>query len=169
MRRPLQTFASLTIGINLNTQLQPISAVLLNVNDKPFAEARTFLGKLLGGTMQDAEESGIAPLHFTPSDPDQRPLSPLFRDLERLISQTMQPVVRALTRYSRISTRPLAGLENELAFYVAAVDLRRRLEARGIAVCMPDIAPVEERITSISGEISPCLTGFCRIYCLKLK
>ncbi len=154
LRRPLQTFASLTVGINLDNQLRPVSAVLLGINERPFGEARSFLSRLLGIPSHNSDETGIAPLHYTPSDPDQRPLSPLFQDLERLITQIVQPVARALSRYVRISSAPLAGLEHELAFYVAAVDLARRLEARGVALCQPQVVSSEERITALRGLIN---------------
>lgn len=154
LQRPLQSFASLTIGVNLDAQLQPVAAALLSINDRPFGEARSFLGRLLGIGAQNEEENGIAPLHFMPADPEQRPLSPLFQDLERLIAQATQPVARALGRYVRISSGPLAGLENELAFYVAAVGLIRRMEGHGLIFCQPEIAPIEERISEIEGLVN---------------
>jgi DNA mismatch repair ATPase MutS len=154
LQRPLQRFASLTVGINLDAQLRPVSAVLLGISEHPFGEARSFLGKLLGVSVQNDEETGIAPLHYTPSDPDQRPLSPLFRDLEHLISQSAQPVARALKRYVRISSGPVAGLEYELAFFVAAADLIRRLEARGVQFCKPEIVPAEERVSTVEDLVN---------------
>ncbi len=153
LRRPLQTFASLTIGVNLDAQLQPIAATLLSVNERPFGELRSFLGRLLGARGSD-QEAGIAPLHRLPSEHQQRILTPLFQDLERLITTAIQPVARALGRYVRVSSAPLAGLENEMAFYVAAVGLRNRLEARGIALCQPTIAPASERLSQIDGLIN---------------
>jgi DNA mismatch repair ATPase MutS len=154
LQRPLQRFASLTVGINLDAQLRPVSAVLLNINEKRFGGERSFLSRLLGAPVDDGEESGIAPLHYVPTDPEQRPLSALFRDLERLIAQIVQPVARALGRYVRISSGPLVSLENELAFYVAAVELMQRLEARGVPLCQPEIAPIEERVSVIEGLVN---------------
>jgi DNA mismatch repair ATPase MutS len=154
LQRPLQSFASLTVGINLNAQLQPESAVLLGINEKRFGEARSFLSRLLGMPAEETEESGLAPLHYVPSDPEQRPLSALFRDLERLIAQVVQPVARALSRYVRISSGPLVSLEKELAFYVAAVGLMQRLEARGVSLCQPEIAPTEERLGVMEGLVN---------------
>jgi DNA mismatch repair protein MutS len=154
LQRPLQNFASITIGINLDSGLRPVSAVLLSVNERPFQDARSLLSKLLGIGSADADETGIAPLHFTPSDAEQRPLSTLFQDLERLIAQTVQPVARALSRYVRINSKPLAGLEKELAFYTSAVSLIRRLQARGVAFCQPEIAPVQERVSTVGGLVN---------------
>ncbi len=154
LQRPLQAIRSLTIGINLNAQLQPAAAMLLSINERPFVEGRSLLSRLFGDGKNEGEASGLAPLHYTPSDPDQRPLSQLFQDLERLITQSAQPVAHALARYVSISSRPLSGLENELVFYTAAVGLIRRLEARGIVFCQAVFAPTDERVSQIDGLVN---------------
>jgi DNA mismatch repair protein MutS len=152
LQRPLQNVASMTIGVNLDSQLQPTSTVLLRINDTPFTDKVSLLEKLLGSKSEG--EEGIAPLHYTPSDPGQRPLSVLFQDLEHLITQSTQPVARALARYVRISSAPLSGLENELAFYVAAVRLIAKLRAQGVPFCQPEIAPADERVSQIEGLVN---------------
>jgi DNA mismatch repair ATPase MutS len=128
----------------------------LSINEKPFGELRSFLGRLLGsrGNNGSEQEMSLAPLHRLPSNHQERILTPLYQDLERLITQSFQPVVRALARYVRVSSAPLAGLEPEMAFYVAAVGLQKRLEARGISICQPTIAPMTERISQIEGLIN---------------
>ncbi len=157
MRRPLQRFASLTVGINLDAQLQPTGAVLMSINERPFGEAKSLIGRLFGGQPDGDLESGIAPLHLTPADPEHRPMSALFQDLDRLITQTAQPIARSLQRYVRINSAPLATLENELAFFAAAATLIRTLKARGYTLCQPEVAPVEERISQIDGLLNPQL------------
>ncbi|MBX3085831.1 MAG: hypothetical protein KF716_29605 [Anaerolineae bacterium] len=154
LQRPLQHFASLTVGINLDAQLRPRSAILLSINEQNFVEARGMLARLLGVRSNDNEETGIAPLHQTPDDPSMRILSPLFQDLEMLIAETVQPVARALTRFVGVSSTPLSGLERELAFYVAAVRMVKELQAHGIPFCQPEIATAAERVTKIDGLVN---------------
>jgi DNA mismatch repair ATPase MutS len=154
LQRPLAHFSSLTVGINLNAQLRPKSAILLSINEKPLAEAKSMLARLLGMRGEDDDESGIAPLHQVPDDPQMRILSPLFQDLEHLIMETVQPVVRALTRYVGVSSSPLVGLERELAFYVSAVRMVKGIQAHGVPFCQPEIAPVDERMIQIDGLVN---------------
>jgi hypothetical protein len=154
LQRPLHTFASLTIGINLDAQLRPASAVLLAVNEQPFGGIRSFLGRLFALDRQDGEVLGVAALHYVPSEPELRPLSPLFRDLERLIAQTVDPITQTLGQYARINTAPLIALENEIAFYLAASRLIHRLESQGIEFCQPEILPIADRTTHIQGLIN---------------
>lgn len=158
LRAPLQRAASLTIGVNLDTELRPLSAVLLAVNERPLTERASFLERLIGLRADPDDETGIAPVHHVPAEPDMRPFSPLFQDLERLMQDVAQPVARALGRYTRVSSATLSALEGELAFFVAAARLVQRLEARGVRFCQPEIAPAEARLTQLSGLVN---LGLC--------
>lgn len=151
LRAPLENIRSITIGINLDAQLIPSSAALLAVNDTRISEPATLLDRLIGGRTSDTDESGLAPLHIFPPNPNERPLSPLFQDVDRLLTQVAQPIARALTRYVKMGSGWLANLEYELAFFCAAARLRERFVALGVPVCQPDIAPPEARETVISG------------------
>ncbi|HLY28059.1 MAG TPA: hypothetical protein VKQ72_17065, partial [Aggregatilineales bacterium] len=154
LRRPLDTFASLTVGINLDSQLRPASAVLLAVNEQRFGGIRSFLGKLFAVDKPVDEALGVSPLHQVPSDPEIRPLSPLFRDLDHLIAQSVQPVTRALSQFAQVNIGPVAALENEIAFYVASARLIARMESQGIQFCQPESAPMADRLTHVEGLIN---------------
>ncbi len=149
LRAPLEKITSLTIGVNLDHDLKPISAALMAINDFPISEPRSFLERLLGSA-GESDETGIAPLRFLPRNRDERSLQPLFQDLDRLLTQVAQPVARALTQYAHISSDSLLGLESELAFFTAAARLFRRLQF----YCLPEIAPLDERITQIDSLAS---------------
>jgi DNA mismatch repair protein MutS len=154
LRAPLENIRSLTIGINLDDQLQPISAALLAVNSTPITEARSLLDRLLGSGANEDDESALTPLHHTPANPDERQLSPLFRDLDKLMTQVAQPVARALTAYVKVNTAALSSLEEELAFFVSAARLMEKLKARGIPFCRPEIAPPDANVTRLDDLIN---------------
>jgi hypothetical protein len=154
LRAPMEHIASLTIAVNLDVNLQPVSAVLLTINDRQIGETASLLERLIGGRNDENEETGLAPLHHLPRDPDARLLTPLFQDLDRLLTQVAQPVARALNRYVRTGTRSLSGLEFELAFFVSAVELMGRLEARGVTFCQPEIARPDERVIAIENLVN---------------
>jgi DNA mismatch repair protein MutS len=151
LRQPLENITSLTIGINLDFQLRPVSAVLLSINDRRLGESVSFLERLIGSRVDETDDAGIAELHRVPRDHEHRLLTPLFQDLDRLLVEVAKPVARALNRYVRTSSDTLAEMEYELAFYMAAVTLIRRLAEYGVTFCQPEVAPVEERSTHIDG------------------
>lgn len=149
LRSPLENIRSLTVGINLDLELKPLSAVLLAINDESFGEPASFLERVIGLRNSDIEENGIAPLHHLPQDREMRFLTPLFQDLDRLMTQVAQPIARALTRYARLSSASLANLENELAFFTAAAHMAQSLSQRSIPFCLPEIAPPDSRLIEV--------------------
>jgi hypothetical protein len=149
LRAPLERITSLTIGINLDADLKPVSAALMAVNNHSIGEPLSFLERLIGTANHD-DDSGIAALQQVPRDREQRILSPLFQDLDRVVTQVAQPIARALNRYVRVNSESVAALEYELAFYSAAARLLKSLPF----YCLPQIAPPDERVTDIHGLAS---------------
>jgi DNA mismatch repair protein MutS len=151
LRKPLERISSLTIGINLDVQLRPVSAVLMAINNHKMQGASSFLERVIGPSPDAQDETGIAPMKYLPRDLEQRPFAPLFQDLEKVMHHVAKPVAQELNRYTRVSSEPVVHLEYELAFFVAAARLMHQLQARGIPFCQPEVAPLDERVTEIDG------------------
>ncbi len=151
----IRELASITIGINLDHNLRPIGATLLSVNTQPFRGSSLFQ-KLFGE--RDGFQ-GVSQLHTVPmktvttadgrilatqqrSDPM---LHPLFRDLDRVINDTVRPVAIALRDFLRVSTEFLAALEPEIVFYLGAVRLFNDLKAHGLSTCRAEVVDTEAR------------------------
>lgn len=149
----VRTKASVTIGVNLDGRLRPVAATLLSINEEKFESAK-FLDKLLG-----RGRAGIGPLHEVPPinqetntslEREFSPLMvPLFRDLADILERTSQPIAKALEQYVALNSSFLAGLSQDVAFYLAAVHLMQKLSTAGLPLCQPEIRPVEERLCHI--------------------
>ena len=153
----LRTKASVTIGVNLDSQLRPVAATLISVNARRFVSS-SFLDRLLG--RERDEFKGIGPLHSVPAlDPgpgipglaggrqDVNPLMvPLFSDLARVLDSVCRPIARTLRSYVTVQSGFLATLSGDMTFYLAALRLMKRLRSEGLPVCRPCILPMEERV-----------------------
>ena len=148
-REPFGQIRSLTIGINLDYQLRPDSAVLLAVNNHKLGSSASLLERMIGPSEEDQESTGVAPLNYLPRQPDLRPYDPFYQDLEKLMTHVAKPIAGELARYTRISSQPLRRLEYELAFYVSAVQLYQRLVLCNVPVCFPQALPQDTRRTEI--------------------
>lgn len=157
LRAPLERVRSLTVGINLDLELRPESAVLLNINDHRVGTPSSWLERVMGIRDGEVEEAGITGLHRTPDDPNHRILSPLFQDLDQLLTQVAQPIAKALSRYARTGSGALAHLEYELAFFTAAARMFTGLEESGVHLCQPECAPLDERVMTINGLVNIAL------------
>ena len=160
MLRTVRAKVSVTIGVNLDSQLRPVAATLLAVNDQKFTSS-TFLDRLFGRRGEDFK--GLGPLHTVPNlaqgggpsvsqggNPDLNPLMvPLFRDLAQVLDTVCQPIAQALRQYDTLPSGFLTALHGDLVFYLAAVRLMERLRSHGLPVCRPDIAPMAERVCEL--------------------
>lgn len=147
---------SITIGVNLDQNLQPVAATLLSLNEEPFTEA-PLLRLLLGGS---SDQGGVMPLHTMPlieggsaiPQPGRRAnpmLVPLFRDLSRIMEQVSKPIAAALQAYIHVNRRWLVRIRPALAFYAGAARLARRLQEGGLPVSLPEIVPEAERVCRV--------------------
>ncbi|MHB1354578.1 MAG: MutS-related protein [Anaerolineae bacterium] len=164
MRKQVAGIKSLTIGINLDAQLRPIGAMLLDIRDEEFVD-RTLLDKLL---KRQSEHQGIAVMHAMPPAPRNLPgraafsgmsgensqplMHPLFRDVNTVMMHAARPVADALQRYLQTNARALVVLEHELVFYLGAVRLVNKVRSWGLPMCKPEIAARVERTCQLSGN-----------------
>jgi hypothetical protein len=160
----LNGIPSITIGVNLDSELRPAEAMLLSINDKPFKEG-SLLDKLVGRRQTRKEDQGIGPLHSVANDfvtgIDDRivplptrgdPLMvPLFRDLHQILKTVLNPIAAALRQYTQIPAALLLPLENEIAFYLGAAALIQKLQSRGLPMCRPAVLPMAARVTRLDG------------------
>lgn len=165
MLEQIRGIKSITIGVNLDSQLRPVEATLLSVNTTRFTgEALSFFNRLLGGGESRSSSEGIGPLHKSRSRntsmgeynvrlpaSDNPLMHPLFKDLADVMDQICQPIAGALRRFVRMNGRLLVALQDEIAFYLGVVRLIRHLHDCGLPVCRPEIAPQEERICHLNG------------------
>lgn len=161
----IRNVSSITIGLNLDSDLRPLSATLLSVHSEHFKGA-SFMARFFsrGKEPDSDEQQGLAELHSARrinfrgrslevdlSERDGMLLPPIYHDLAHLLEQTSKPIARALKQYINISGRFLSAVKNELAFYLGAVRLIQHWRACGLPVCRPAIAPADERHCHVAG------------------
>ncbi len=143
----LQSSASITIGVNLDSRLRPVQATLLSVNEKPFTD-QSLLNRLFG---VQTGQAGIASLHSVPQQvagldgPVDPLMVPLFADLAKVLEKTAIPIADQLNRYASIHGNLFTDLRQALIFYLGAVRFIRQLQKLGLPMCRPQIAPTGER------------------------
>jgi DNA mismatch repair ATPase MutS len=165
LRARLDAVQSVTIGVNLSRDLRPESATILSLDAEKIEGRGGILRRLLG---QESARSGITKLRvepgrslrsfFPPMEPDgHRHTNPLVDDLRRLLERVMEPVAKAIERYVWVHIRDFAALEAELSLMLNGVALTERLRATGLPMCRPQIAPMDERMSSLEDGYNPSL------------
>lgn len=154
LQEQLAQAGSVTLGINLDGQLQPESATLLSISASRYGGNRNVIERLLGDHHAADGVRGITALYKASEGQQRLPEHELFRNLAQLIERVAAPVGAALERYVRMNAAPLTALAPELAFYLGALRLWRQLEAAGLPVCLPEIAPADEHAGELRATYS---------------
>lgn len=102
---------------------------------------------MLGGSAT----RGISPLYRAEEGKSGQPEHDLYREMRQMIERTVAPVAEALAKFTQVNSAALIALEPEIAFYLGAVRLTKQLQAKGLALCRPTIAPSEEQAATIKG------------------
>lgn len=157
----IRNIRSITIGINLDLDMRPLSATLLDTHNEPFIN-ESMISRLLGvgkkegiqspNQLHDARYiSGLHDFQIEFNDRNSPFMPQLFRDLSELMDDTSRPIVRALKKYTQIHSQMLVSLKMDIAFYLGVVKAIQRVRDYGLPMTQPDILPVEDRQFDIEG------------------
>jgi hypothetical protein len=145
----LREISSVTIGVNLDSRLRPEGATLLSINNQKFS-GQSLLNRLFRSRARDDDFQGITALHAKSGQAGDISLRDLLRDLDQVLSSTARTLATGLNRYLTVEANFLGQLASELTFYLGAARLVHTFEERGLPMCCPEIAPVDERMTCIT-------------------
>ena len=158
LRAEIRQIVSVTIGVNLSSDLKPVAATLLSLNKRRFRGPRFF--RKLWGIDEDEDWRGISPLRESPDARryhnggilaerrdtlDRLAANALFSDLGVVLDDVIRPISRSLERYTRVHSGLLRAIEPEIAFYVGGAGLVSHLRERGLPFCRPKLLPMTDR------------------------
>ena len=151
---------SVTIGVNLNEQLQPTSAGVLSINSDSF-KSGDVLDKILRLNFKNDAYTCIAnlvPFGKKNSENQKMALSMAFHsainDVYRASLRSWKKIVQA---YVLENTEFLLNLMPEFEFLVQGTKMQKQLLAKGCSLIIPEIRPMEERAFTATALYNPCV------------
>ncbi len=151
---------SVTVGVNLDAQLRPVSAGVLSVNAEPF-KSGDVLDKILRLNFKNDEYTCIAdlvPFGKKQSDNQKTALSLAFNsainDVYRSSLHSWKKIVRT---YVLENTEFLLNLMPEFEFLVRGTEMLLALQKKGCSLCVPEIRPMSERAFDAKELYNPCV------------
>ncbi len=165
LTKRVREIKSVSVGVNLDSQLRPSYAGVLSINSEPFKSGDT-IDKILRLNFKDDEYTCIAnlvPFGKTQSDNQKTALSTAFNsainDIYRSSLRSWKKIVQA---YVIENTDFLLGLMPEIEFLVKATELLSELKKKGYALCKAEVAPANQRVFNADDLYNP-------VVALKLK
>ena len=151
---------SVTIGVNLDAQLQPTSAGVLSINSESF-KSGDVLDKILRLNFKSDAYTCIAnlvPFGKKNTENQRMALSMAFNaainDVYRASLRSWKKIVQT---YVLENTEFLLNLMPEFEFLVQGTKMLGRLRQKGCSLIIPDIRPMKEKAFSANALYNPCV------------
>ncbi len=154
LREQLRQGECITVAINLTPSWEPESASIVGIGPRNAGKG-TLIGRLWPGAPDQTR--GVTPLRRTGPVDALRGDNVLFRDLRSLLETAAGAALSAISRLADLGAAKLCHLESEIAFYLGAANLCRRVQAAGLPLCWPELAPAAARETRIDATYNLAL------------
>lgn len=153
-----QKIRSVTVAINFNAEMRPISAGIVNFSDKPAGEKQNVFDRLFYKTSAYSDtvvsgrlRSGVPNEDGYLNEADKA----LFEALEKLTSSYMRRLESALRAYDRLSFQKISMLSDQLDIFDGMTAIASSCEARGIKMCRPEFSDTH-RTACLTDLFDPC-------------
>lgn len=149
---------SVTIGVNLDSRLQPESAGVLSVNNEKFKSGE-LLQKILRLDFRNNEYTCIAMMQSFKkgqSENQQTALTNAFNGaLNDVFKSSMRSWKKVVSAYVYDNADFLINLSPEIEFVIKAVELIKTLESSGNSLEFPQICDMSEKVFEVKGIYNP--------------
>lgn len=160
LTKRVREIKSVSIGVNLDSQLRPQFAGVLSINSEPFKSGDT-LDKILRLNFKDDEYTCIAslvPFGKKHSDNQKTALSTAFNSaINEVYHSSLRSWKKIIQVYVLENTDFLLGLMPEIEFVVKATELQKKLLDKGCTLTEPEIAPMGERVFDADDLYNPAV------------
>ena len=151
---------SVTIGVNLDSQLRPSSAGVLSINSEAFRSGDV-LEKILRLNFKDDEYTCIAnlvPFNKKQSENQKTALALAFNSaINDVYRQSLRSWKKIVQAYVLENTDFLLDLMPEIEFLVKGTAFLRELKAAGLDLCKPEIPEGDEIVFEAKELYNPCV------------
>ena len=160
LTRRVREIRSVTIGVNLDSQLRPAQAGVLSINAQPFKSGEV-LDKILRLNFKDDEYTCIAnlvPFGKKQTENQKTALSLAFNSaINDVYKSSLRSWKKIVQMYVLENTDFLLGLMPEIEFVVKGTQLQRQLMDKGCPLCAPILLPMEERVFRATELYNPAV------------
>lgn len=148
---------SVTIGLNLDENMRAKEAGVIAINDKPF-HAGTLMDRLLKKNSDSTLISPLFPLSKGLHGADLKNInSSLQNTLDMIFSKSLRHFEPVVQKYFSVNTSGFTALLDDIRFLTAGVKFILDMKENGFSMCIPSIAPMDEKKCELKGVYNPIL------------
>lgn len=168
---------SVTVAINLNENLVPVSAGIVDYSDRKYCLKPSLFDRILYRGAKFPEKT-VKNLHRKYRNDDDLSADELlintvdealFKELDEFTKGYVKKLSDVMADYQRIGFQDIFSINYQLEFYMGAVQLIESAEAKGVKMCRPTVLPKEERRADIKGLFDLIYYNEAAIYNIRAK
>ncbi len=160
LTKRVREIKSISIGVNLDSQLRPSYAGVLSVNSEPFKSGDT-IDKILRLNFKDDDYTCIAnlvPFGKKQSDNQRTAMSKAFNSaINEVYRTSLKSWKKIVQSYVLENTDFLISIMPEIEFIVKGTDMLNKLAEKGCQLSRAEIAPIDERVFNADGLYNPAV------------
>ena len=145
-----QTVKSFTVGINLNTRLEPTEIGIVSMNAEPFVTSNFFTDLFVSAGMRDKRLTPM--VRF--SGKNELLQRSMYLSMNDYLCKAVNKAFRDILKNTEDITSALLSAEKDLLFICRACKVAQELAEKKAALCYPD---ADEGKTDIKDAYSPLL------------
>ncbi len=165
---------SVTVAINLDEYLVPVSAGILSLSREPYILKPSLLDRVIyhGANFQSPGKVGSIKNKYSGRNIEGGQTvnvadKALFDELEYLSAGYVEKLCDVLEEYQKITLKDMYAISAQLDFYLGAIDMKELAESSGLRMCRPVVS--REGETEIKGIFDPIYFREARVYNMKNK
>lgn len=167
---------SVTVAINLDDRLVPISAGIVNYSDTPYVLKKSLFDRIVNLGISSNNKNLIMTMKskYKQNNMDDEKIintadKALFESLSFLSDGYIAVINDVLKQYQKIDFEDMNFLSYQLEYYLGAINLINIAKAEGLEMSRPKILPMGQRKADIKGLFDVIYLNECRSYNLRNK
>ncbi|MGN0665998.1 MAG: DNA mismatch repair protein MutS [Huintestinicola sp.] len=150
---------SITVAINFDSDMRPVSAGIVGYSDKAAGEKPSVFDRLFYRNAAHPDVYVMGKLRSKEPNQDgyvSEADHALFMEMEKITSQYIGRLTTALKSYDRLSFELISALEDQIDIYDGLAKLVDTANAKGVRMCRPVVRDDGARSAVIKGLYDPC-------------
>lgn len=167
---------SVTVAINLDDRMVPISAGIVDYSSEPYILKPSLFDKILyhGANFSSDKLLKTIKNKYNESEVSKEKIintadENLFKELSFITDKYVELIDKVLSDYQKIGFKDMYHLNYQLEFYMGAVNLINLCSSCGLKMCRPHFLPAENRSADIKGLFDLVYFSKCRAWNIKNK
>jgi DNA mismatch repair ATPase MutS len=154
----IRNVKSITVGVNLNSQLMPIDASVVSINTEVF-KTGNLIDKLFRGNGKDDPYYCLSPLEMVGKGISQDDAMTFKRAVNSTLNKHFKDSVKswkpAIRLFTKSESRFLVQLADDIRFLLGGATLVKKLMELGVPVCKPQVVDKTERAMDVKQLYNP--------------